>query len=125
MAAAGTSVAAAGTSAVSSEHQDISLVAPVESRASTECQETKAGTSVAAAGTSAVSSEHQDMSLVAPVESRASTECQETWSMEPELPLPEVDQWTLSSVGQTLIASWEVVRLDEARQSIRKSVTVN
>ena len=107
-------------------------MAPVESRASTECQETKAGTSVAAAGTSvaaagssAVSSEHQDISLVAPVESRASTECQETWSMEPELPLPEVDQWTLSSVGQTLIASWEMVRLDEARQSMSKSVTVN
>ena len=70
-------------------------------------------------------SQHQDSSLVALVESRASTEYQETSSMEPELPLSEVEQWTLSLGGQTLIASWEVVRLDEGRQSISKSVTVN
>ena len=89
--------------------------------------------------TTSTSEQHESASLVlttlnedlgALAESWASSEHHESVSMEPEssvskLPQSDAAQATLSSVGLTLMAVLEVVRLEEVKQSISKSVTVN
>ena len=101
-----------------SEHKNFAILTLVESRT---CIKSKETSSLVSEVVSVVRSEYKDSSLVGLGKSRAS---KESSYMESDLPQSEVDQWTLSSVGQNVIASFELVRLDKGRQSISK-VTVN